>query len=76
MAHYLASSGSDVIVPMPLHWRKRLERGFNQSELLAKFVSKRTGIPLAPGLKRRKRTDPQAGLTRAQRRTNGPARLR
>ena len=27
----------DVIVPMPLHWRKRLERGFNQSELLAKF---------------------------------------
>jgi ComF family protein len=60
----------DVIVPMPLHWRKRLERGFNQSELLARFVSKRTGIPLAPGLKRRKRTDPQAGLTRAQRRTN------
>ena len=32
----------DVIVPMPLHWRKRLERGFNQSELLARFVSKRT----------------------------------
>lgn len=60
----------DVIVPMPLHWRKRLERGFNQSELLARFVSRRTGIPVAGALRRRKRTDSQAGLTRAQRRTN------
>jgi ComF family protein len=60
----------DLIVPMPLHWRKRLERGFNQSELLARFVAKRTGIPFAKSLRRRKPTDPQAGLTRAQRRTN------
>jgi len=60
----------DVIIPMPLHWRKRLERGFNQSELLARFVSRRTGIPIANALRREKRTDPQAGLTRAQRRLN------
>lgn len=60
----------DVIVPMPLHWRKRLERGFNQSELLARFVAKRSGIPIAKSLYRKKGTDPQAGLTRAQRRTN------
>jgi ComF family protein len=60
----------DVIVPMPLHWRKRLERGFNQSELLAAVVARRTGIRLVCGLQRRKPTDPQAGLTRAQRRTN------
>mgnify|MGYP003351460370 CR=1 FL=1 len=25
----------DVIVPMPLHWWKRWQRGFNQAELLA-----------------------------------------
>jgi ComF family protein len=60
----------DVIVPLPLHWRKRLERGFNQSEMLAKSVSRRTGIPVARALRRRKHTDSQAGLTRAQRRTN------
>jgi predicted amidophosphoribosyltransferase len=29
----------DVIVPMPLHWRKRWQRGFNQAELLAKEIS-------------------------------------
>jgi ComF family protein len=60
----------DVIVAMPLHWRKKLLRGFNQSELLARSVSRRTGIPIVNALRRRKGTAPQAGLTRAQRRTN------
>ena len=61
----------DVIVPMPLHWRRRLERGFNQAELLARVVGKRTGIPVEAGAaERRKATPPQAGLTNAQRRLN------
>ena len=29
-------SNIDVLVPVPLHWRKRWRRGFNQSELLAR----------------------------------------
>ena len=60
----------DVIVPMPLHWRRRIRRGFNQSEALARVLSKRTGIPVANAMKRRKATPPQAGLTAAERRTN------
>ncbi|MBI5085735.1 MAG: ComF family protein [Acidobacteria bacterium] len=60
----------DAIVPMPLHWRKLLVRGFNQSHLLAKELTRRTGIPTEPLLRRRRHTAAQAGLSSAQRRAN------
>jgi len=61
----------DLIVPMPLHWKRRWSRGFNQSELLARVLSKRTGIPVATNaVRRNKSTPPQAGLTGAQRRVS------
>lgn len=60
----------DLIVPMPLHWRRRLRRGFNQSEALAKVLGRRTGTPVLNAIQRRKATPPQAGLTAAERRTN------
>ena len=31
--------GIDAVVPMPLHWRRRWRRGFNQSEILARLVA-------------------------------------
>jgi ComF family protein len=71
MARALPRSQSfDVIVPMPLHWRRRIRRGFNQSEALAKVLSRRTGIRVSNAMRRRKATPPQAGLTSAERRTN------
>jgi ComF family protein len=60
----------DLIVPMPLHWFKRFQRGFNQSELLAKEVSIRWGAPIVNAARRRKFTTAQAGLTNAKRRAN------
>ncbi len=61
----------DVIVPMPLHWYRRWRRGFNQSELLAKAVARRTGLPVANRVLQRKRhAAPQSGLTSAARRRN------
>lgn len=60
----------DMIVPVPLHWWKLLRRGFNQSALLAREVSKRTGIPVANPLRRKRRTSVQAGLTQVQRQDN------
>lgn len=60
----------DVIVPMPLHWRKRWQRGFNQSQLLAREIARRTGIPLSKALRRVRFTAAQAGLTNAKRRRN------
>jgi len=51
----------DAIVPVPLGWLRRRTRGYNQAELLAAEVSRRTGLPLEPGTVRRaRRTAPQA----------------
>lgn len=60
----------DAIVPMPLHWWKRWSRGFNQAEVLAESVSRQTGVPVRPLVRRKKSTAAQAGLTNAGRRTN------
>lgn len=34
----------DYFVPVPLHWRRRLERGYNQSVLLCRGISQSKGI--------------------------------
>jgi ComF family protein len=60
----------DLLIPMPLHWRRRWKRGFNQSELLARRVAQSVRVPLSSALQRRRATRPQAGLTNAQRRQN------
>jgi ComF family protein len=60
----------DVVVPMPLHWRKRWQRGFNQAELLAREIARRWGVPVRKVVRRVKATAPQAGLTNAKRRAN------
>lgn len=63
--------GSAVIVPVPLHPRRRRERGFNQAEVIAEELGRRVGRPCAPtALVRRKDTSPQAGLSAAARRRN------
>jgi ComF family protein len=60
-----------VLVPVPLHPRRRRERGFNQSELLAAAIGQRCGLPVrASALVRRKDTSSQTGLSAAQRRGN------
>ena len=60
----------DLIVPMPLHWKKRWTRGYNQSELLAMEVARRWGVPVKKVVRRVKPTMPQAGLSNSKRRLN------
>ncbi len=60
----------DFIVPVPLHWWRRKQRGFNQSELLAKEIGARWNAPVAHALRRVRATTPQTGLTNAKRRAN------
>ena len=59
-----------LLVPVPLHPRKRRERGYNQSAELAKSLSKLSGLPWLDALKRTRYTDSQAGLDRAGRLKN------
>lgn len=61
----------DWIVPIPLHWWKRRDRTFNQSERIARFLSRATGIPLHTRLlKRVQPTHTQTRLSRAERTEN------
>jgi ComF family protein len=56
----------DVVVPVPLHPKRRRARGFNQAELLANAL----GPPVLLALKRRRGTQSQTGLPAAQRHAN------
>jgi len=61
----------DLIIPVPLHWRRRIRRGFNQSELLAAELAQLTGFPLAGRTVVRVRsTATQTRLSPEQRRRN------
>ncbi|WP_111642726.1 ComF family protein [Marinimicrobium alkaliphilum] len=58
----------ELIVPVPLHWSRRLARGYNQSDLLARQLQRALDIPVATRVCRRvRRTSTQQGLSRRQR---------
>jgi predicted amidophosphoribosyltransferase len=59
-------AGADLAVPVPLHWRRRLARGFNQAEDLAASL----GLPVCRALARARSTRPQFGLGLGDRRRN------
>lgn len=49
----------DILVPTPLHWRRQLSRGFNQSKLIANALGRRLNLPVLESLKRQKYSTPQ-----------------
>ena len=60
----------DAIVPVPLHPARQRERGFNQAELLAQWVSNHIAVPLRPALQRVRYTTTQTAFDRAERMQN------
>jgi ComF family protein len=66
----------DAVTPVPLHWRRQWQRGFNQSDLLARTIARRCGIPVIQALKRVRPTVAQAGLSNTGRRQNVAAAFR
>ena len=69
MAPLVASSGNPVLVAVPLHRTRLWQRGFNQSALVAREISRRLNVATDPFLIRRiKRTPPLKGMSPLQRR--------
>ena len=66
----------DAIVPVPLHWRRRRERGFNQAELLGKAIAKAADKPCCRALVKVAPRPPQAGLSAGARRRNAAGAYR
>jgi len=65
------SSRQAVLIPVPLHRKRFLERGFNQSELIAVELSKISGLAIENRLlKRVIYNEPQVGLSGNRRREN------
>jgi ComF family protein len=77
MGRWMARAGeellcdADVLVPVPLHWRRGWSRRYNQSGALARAIKRHSGVTVATDALRRIRpTQQQIGLSRAQRASN------
>lgn len=54
---------ADIIIPVPLHWKRKWERGYNQAEIIAKGVSSVMNVPVRTDiLARCRRTETQTRL--------------
>jgi ComF family protein len=63
----------DALLPVPLHWRRRWQRGFNQAELLSLQLLRRKpelGILRSNLATRNRHTSPQAGMNAKERQRN------
>lgn len=77
MAQWMTAAGNELlhpetcIVPVPLHWFRRVKRRFNQSVLLGRGIANAGDLTMVPdALLRVRRTIPQEGMTAAQRHAN------
>jgi predicted amidophosphoribosyltransferase len=62
---------ADLLVPVPLHPARQRERGYNQSDLLARALGDMINLPVVTaGFKRVRHTQPQMSLHAADRRDN------
>ena len=61
---------NSILVPIPLHKKRKNWRGFNQAEILAKTLSKKFNVSYSDSLIRIIETKTQVGLTREERKKN------
>ena len=64
------NQSADALLPVPMHWRRQLRRGYNQTELLAAQWGTALDIPVLRALKRVVATPTQQGLSARARQRN------
>ena len=57
----------DLVLPVPMHWRRRIGRGYDHSRALGRALSRRLGLPVGDELVRVRNTPPQVHLPRSRR---------
>ena len=66
----IARRPADALVPVPLHPRRRRERGYNQAETCCRLLGRQVGLPVWPVLCRARYTGTQTLLSREERAKN------
>jgi len=69
-AENLLPDGIDAVLPVPLHWRRKAYRGFNQATEITKPLASSLGLPLLRGFRRSRATPFQSGLAARDRARN------
>jgi ComF family protein len=59
-----------VVCPVPMHWLRRYNRGYNQAQLMAKALAKARRWPTANLLRRTRHTPPQTAVAPSRRHHN------
>jgi ComF family protein len=77
MGRWMARAGrelleqADMLIPVPLHWRRGWRRRYNQSGALAAVIGGHSGVKVtAEALRRVRPTQQQIGLSRSERASN------
>jgi len=60
----------DAVLPVPLHWRRKFFRGFNQARELAMPLARKLRVPLVDNVTRKRATPSQSGLHARERARN------
>lgn len=75
--HYLLQAGADlfdktdIVIPVPMFWARRLKRRYNQAAVLAELLARKIHKPCAVSvLSRARRTEPQTGKNAKDRHKN------
>lgn len=57
----------DMVMPVPMHWRRRLSRGYDHARVLGRAIAAELHLPVGDELIRVRHTPPQIHLSRSRR---------